>query len=303
MISIRRAKQDNRVMLAVIGQRLEKFNSLVRDFEKNYQVFMREEYSKKKRIRKMGGGSKAKLKTAEEKLFFILLYFKCYPTFDLLSLLFDLDRGHCCRWVHRLTEVLERTLGEKQVLPARKINSLNDFLKIFSEAKTIFIDGVERPRRRPKDNEKQKKYYSGKKKRHTLKNLVVTNEKKEVKVLSGTYEGKKHDFSICKEEKLPENVPEDVETFVDTGFEGIEKHFPNLRVRKPKKKPKKKELTEEEKEQNKNISRVRIKVEHAIGGVKRFNIVAGLFRNIKKEYDDKVMLVSSGLWNYHLRAA
>jgi hypothetical protein len=45
------------------------------------------------RKRAIGGGSKARLQTIEAKLFYILFYFKCYPTFDLSGILFDLDRS------------------------------------------------------------------------------------------------------------------------------------------------------------------------------------------------------------------
>ncbi|CEG12812.1 hypothetical protein MSIBF_A2760001 [groundwater metagenome] len=48
------------------------------------------------------------------------------------------------------------------------------------------------------------------------------------------------------------------------------------------------------------ISGIRVKVEHAIGGVKRFGIVSNIFRNKTDGLDDKVMEISCGLWNYHL---
>ena len=59
-------------------------------------------------------------------------------------------------------------------------------------------------------------------------------------------------------------------------------------------------LTEAQKEQNKKKSSVRVLVEHTIGGVKRLGIVSQVFRNKKKDFDDTVMLISCGLWNYHL---
>ena len=66
----------------------------------------------------------------------------------------------------------------------------------------------------------------------------------------------------------------------------------------PKKNPKRKELTADETAWNRIVSGFRVIVEHAIGGVKRFGIVYDKFRNRKDGFDDKVMLVSGGLWNY-----
>jgi len=68
----------------------------------------------------------------------------------------------------------------------------------------------------------------------------------------------------------------------------------------PKKKPRGKELTDEEKAKNKVISSIRVRVEHAIGGIKRMQITTDKFRNKKESFNDKPMLISCGLWNYHL---
>ncbi len=80
-------------------------------------------------------------------------------------------------------------------MPKRKISSPEEFFKLFPEAKEVFIDGTERPRRIPKDTEKQKRNYSGKKKRHTMKNLVVNDDERRILVVSETREGKIHDYN------------------------------------------------------------------------------------------------------------
>jgi len=70
--------------------------------------------------------------------------------------------------------MLEKTLGRKMVLPKRKISTLDELIEIFPEVRDLIIDGTERPIQRPKDNEKQKENYSGKKKRHTKKNTIIS---------------------------------------------------------------------------------------------------------------------------------
>jgi hypothetical protein len=66
------------------------------------------------------GGRKARLRHVQDKLFFILFYFKCYPAFDVAGLLFDMHRSQAHEWMHRLQKVLESALGQKMVLPERK---------------------------------------------------------------------------------------------------------------------------------------------------------------------------------------
>jgi hypothetical protein len=151
---------------------------------------------------------------------------------------------------------LEKTLGKELVLPERKINSLDELFEIFPEAKDIFIDGTERPIQRPKDHEKQKKNYSGKKKMHTRKNLIISDEKRRIGYLNPTVEGKRHDYGIFKEVWPPptRETPENITFWLDLGFTGIDKDYPDLNVVMPKKKSKGKELTEEEKTKNKEIS-------------------------------------------------
>ena len=88
--------------------------------------------------------------------------------------------------------------------------------------------------------------------------------------------------------------------FLDLGFQGVQKLKPDLSIVMPKKKPKGKERTAEEKKQNKALSRIRIVVENTMAGIKRLRIVSDVFRNRKEGFEDQVMLISCGLWNYHL---
>lgn len=304
MVNINKAFGNNRLMKSVTGMSTREFEQLSADFGKELEKDKQSRYKKglKKgdRQRKPGGGRKGNLKTLEQKLFFVLFYFKCYPTFDLLGFLFDLNRSNSLRAIQRLTNILEKTLGRKMVLPKREIHGPEELFKLFPGLKDILIDGTERPIQRPKNRNKQKKNYSGKKKRHTRKNLIITDKDKKVGYLSPTVEGKKHDYKMFKDEFPLGTIPEDVKLWTDLGFIGIEKDYPNLNVMMPKKKPKGKKLTGKEKANNKVISGFRVKVEHAIGGIKRLRITTDKFRNKTYKFNDKVMLIACGLWNYHL---
>ncbi len=100
-----------------------------------------------------------------EKLFYILFYFKCYPTFEVAGVLFDFDRSQANRWMHRLQPILEAALGRTMALPERKLERIEQFLQRYPEVKEVMIDGTERPIARPKDQKRQKEHYSGKKRR------------------------------------------------------------------------------------------------------------------------------------------
>ena len=299
MLNYQRALGKDRVMKSLTGLSTEEFQSLLPMFESAYRKHI--ESRKANRQRKLGGGSKHTLATSGDKLFFILFYLKTYPTFDVLGFFYDVDRSRPCRWVGDLLPVLEKALSWEVVLPARKIGSVEEFLNKFPNLKDIFIDGTERPTQRPSDKKKQRKYYSGKKQRHTHINLMMTDGRKRILALSHTKPGSKHDYSLLKKSGWGHNIPPAIPLWVDLGFLGIEKDFPHLQVIIPHKNYKKKPITQQQKQENKIIRTFRTINENAIAGVKRMNCVTHIFRNKKTKLADKFILVACGIWNYHLR--
>jgi hypothetical protein len=296
-MNIQRALKNNRLCKALTGMTPSEINNLLITFDEILLILSKS----KKRIRKAGGGRKGVLKSNIHKLFYILFYLKIYPTFDLAGFIFDVDRSKTHRWTKKLFPILEKTLGRNLVLPKRKITTTEELFEHFPEAKEIFIDGTERRIQRSKNDQKQKKNYSGKKKCHTRKNIIICNKEKEILYLSPTTNGKRHDFNITKNEGLPQSISSDINTYLDTGFQGIKKLVKNPdQILMPKKKTKNIKLTPDEKETNSIISSIRIKVEHAIGGIKRFNCLSHIYRN-RKGQDDKFIYLTTGLWNYHLR--
>ncbi len=163
--------------------------------------------------------------------------------------------------------------------------------------KSIFFhDGIERRIRRPRDPEAQKAYYSGKKKCRTVQNNLIINESCKVVLLTPSFEGRHHDKYIA--DQVGYCVPPGSTLSQDTGFQGFT--LPDVHIVQPKKKPKGGELTEKEKEINRKIASIRIRVEHAIGGVKRYRIVKDKLRNWKKGFCDLVMETCCGLHNFRL---
>ena len=301
MFKLDRAKKSDRIMRALTGMTILEFESLVITFSLVFQKY--QATRKKKRQRAVGGGRKHTLTTAAERLFFILFYVKCYPTLDLAGFFFGVDRSRIQRWVKELLPLLEETLGREVVLPARKVNSVEEFVAQFPEVKDVFIDATERPVRRPEKNKAQHDHYSGRKKGHTKKSLVVGDEQGRVLILPPSKPGRRSDYFRFKQSGIGDILPADVAAWVDLGFVGIEKDYPQLEVVIPHKKPKKGELTPEQRQENKIISQLRIKVEHIISRLKRFRAVADIYRNHASHWADKFILIAAGLSNYHLRLA
>ncbi|MBE9594994.1 MAG: transposase, partial [Proteobacteria bacterium] len=190
MLNFDRALNDDRLMKAMTGLSKPEFNKLTESFGDESQNEAQNRYEtgveQGNRKRKPGGGRIGNLGSYATKLFFTLFYFKCYPTFDILGFLFDLNRSNADRNIHKFTSILEKALGRKMVLPERKISTMGELLEVFPDVRDLLIDGTERPIQRPKDDEKQKENYSGKKKMHTRKNIIISDKKKRIGYVSPT---------------------------------------------------------------------------------------------------------------------
>ncbi|MGH7926700.1 MAG: transposase family protein [Candidatus Binatia bacterium] len=277
---------------------VQEFDDLLPDFERELTWHVAR---KPNRQRKPGGGQKGHLKTAEDKLFFILFYLKTYPTFDVMGFFSNKSRGRSCEAAHLYLMLLEQALGKKIVLPQRKIHSVEEFLEKFPEVKDIFVDGTERRIQRPKKAKRNKRQYSGKKKSHTRKNIIVADEKKRILVVSPTKPGRRHDKNLTDRMQLAEHVPDDVGMWGDSGFQGLQDKHPNVLVAKRPRKNR--PLTVEEKRENQIISTFRIVAEHAIGGMKRYRVMTDTLRNKLGVFDDRIAVVTAGIWNYHLASS
>ena len=248
------------------------------------------------RQRAFGAGGPGKLPTTRARLLFLLFYFKCYPLQEVLAFLFGMSQPQACEWIKKLTPQVNRVLGRELLLPARRPADLDTLLKEVPELRLLALDGVERPVRRPKDKDDQKKNYSGKKKAHRKKNLLISSEKRVV-YLGPTSPGSVHDKKLADESGL--TYPSDALVVKDTGFQGYEP--PDCDTLQPRKKPRGRELHSIQKTINQVISKVRVTVEHAIAGIKRCHIVADLFRNRRSGFVDEVVCVASG--RHNLRVA
>ncbi|WP_332307795.1 transposase family protein [Leptospira interrogans] len=149
----------------------------------------------------------------------MLFYLKTYPTYDVLGAAFKMDRTAACKLVKLMTEALFLSLGSMNTLPANEISDLKRKLKKLKKLKYVIIDGTERPIRRLTDKDIQKEFYSGKKKRHTIKNLILTNKDKAILFLSNTISGKTHDLKVAENAMITSAIPKDVACVLDSGFE------------------------------------------------------------------------------------
>jgi IS5 family transposase len=152
---------------------------------------------------------------------------------------------------------------------------------------------VERPKRR------QKRWYSGKKKRHTIKTQIVICAKTKLIIAVFVACGSMHDFKIWKK-SIGVKVVKHIKIQADCGYQGIDKWHKNSET--PKKKSKKHPLTKAEKANNRRIGSERVSIEHVNCWLKRLHIIAERYRNRRKRFGLRLSLFC-GLHNFEAAIA
>ena len=154
--------EKEREFLALTGYTRTEFDALLPHFREQYYQWMSQHRldGKPRGKRKYSDYHNCPLATLEEKLFFILHYLKSNNLQSVQGALFGISQPKANVWIHCLHPILNQTLAQLGELPAREMSAV-EFEP--EPAAVYFHDGTERPIQRPKDHQKQRDYYSGKK--------------------------------------------------------------------------------------------------------------------------------------------
>ncbi len=238
------------------------------------------------RKRKPGGGRKHVLVLAD-RLLMLLIYYRTYVTHAFLGFLFAIDDSAVGRNINPLQPLLAGIFR----IPERRIELAED------EIRELFFDGTERPTRRPKRG--QREYYSGKKKRHTIKAQVVVVRKRKppgpgakarrlrIAAVSASFPGKVHDKKVYDTARVV--APPDAKRTGDTAYLGTT-------LETPTRKPRGGKLTARQKAGNRRLSRRRVAAEHGIGKMKVGRIASERYRNPVRKHT-LIMKNVAGLHN------
>jgi len=275
--------------------------------------------SRDDRQRRIGGGRSYKLISLEHKLLVVLVYYKAYFTQEFIGIMVGLDQANISRLIKKMMPLIEKVTDkelsaylikakeEYDKIPAsERLNNWSDFLKKYPHLQDVSSDATEQHVHRSSNNETQKKYYSGKKKKHTIKTQISVSQSGRILDVSESYPGSKHDIKIAEEEQTVQKFPEQTCQRFDAGFQGIDKKNPDHYIVIPIKKPKGKELSSFQKELNTMHSKRRIRVEHAFSRIKKFKICSQRYRGGMKNYNTTFRGVVSFVnfkWAYGASAA
>lgn len=223
MLTYEKLKKKSREFLSATGMTHEEFAVLLPNFESAYDKLYPPNltFDGKERQRGSGAGVPGSLSKFADRLLFILIYHKTNPLQTMHGLQFGLSQAQTNYWIHRLLPGLQQTLADIGMKPERDARLVATNPETTEGGANLAIDGTERRLQRPVDPIKQGEKYSGKKKAHTDKNILVVNENtRRVIYLSPTVEGKKHDSRAATEAAIA--YPANATLDKDTGFQGYE---------------------------------------------------------------------------------
>ncbi|BBD70621.1 hypothetical protein NIES4072_69880 [Nostoc commune NIES-4072] len=270
----------------ILGISYEQLQSLLNCALKRHQDIKAKQESQKIRINAAGGGRPENLST-EEQVCLCLFYLRQMPTFQVLGMLFEVSKTEANDTFHSWIPIL------RDILPASLLeqvsNNESDLLFV-QEVLTNFrllVDSLEQPIYRDSDQKKQQKYFSGKKRQHTLKSLIIgMPEGKDIVEVEVGVPGPTADIKLFRQSQ--EQFDKSQPFSGDKGFQGGEN------ITTPHKRKPKRELSQQQKDENKALSSNRIFIEHLIRLLKIFRVASQRFR-LKLDTYEQIILTACGL--------
>ncbi|MBE9003302.1 transposase family protein [Nostoc sp. LEGE 12447] len=267
----------------ILGISYEQLQSLLNCAIKRHQEIKTKQESQKIRINAAGGGRKEKL-LIQEQVCLCLFYLRQMPTFQVLGMLFGVSKTEANdtfhEWIPILRDILPSSLLEQVSNNESDLLFVQELLTTFR----LLVDSLEQPIYRNSDQKEQQKYFSGKKRQHTLKSLVIgIPEGKDIVEVEIGVPGPTADIKLFRksQNKFDKSQP----FSGDKGFQGGEN------INTPHKRKPKRELTQQQKDENKALSSNRIFIEHLIRLLKIFRIYSQRFRLNLETYEQIILTV------------
>lgn len=205
----------------------------------------------------------------DDLILLLIIYTRTSCSNALIGILFDITETTVITLSKRLLPLLQdRFIPNTKLRKKRgRINTLDELIAEYPDLVEVIVDGAGITTRRPK--RRQKKNYSGKSKKHEKKTVLVINQKDGLIVARSTLRpGAVHDKRILEEDQLYNKLKDSaLKKRADSAWTGEDSTI-NWIVNKRASRGH--PLTKSEKKANRALSKIRIKVEHAIRRIKVF---------------------------------
>lgn len=240
------------------------------------------------RQRAVGAGGKYR-HDLRERLLICLFWARVYPSFEVLGFFFSLNKTNVHEIVHDMLATLA-TLAqfpfERPAKERKKLHSPAAVMDAFPDVRLV-IDAKEQRIQRPKstkEDDRQKPYYSGKKKCHTVKNQIAVEPDGSIGSVSASVPGgATADVTLARQTRVIETLdPGNEAAILDKAYVGLPKEHAEHRLYLPYKATRGHPLTEAQKAYNRHLSRYRIVVEHTNAQLNKYQVLAQAYRHTRE---------------------
>jgi len=294
------------------GLSLTDFEALYQEFAAAYAKDRQQSLTRagKPRKRAAGGGTPF-THDGRSRLLMALVFLRVYPTYEVLAFFFSLHKANAQRGVVDVLATLEAHtvfVCERPAEERRKLRSVQAVMDAFPDVRLV-IDAKEQRVQRPggeddKGNSRQKPFYSGKKKVHTLKTQVAVAPDGSFQSVGKSVPGAVHDLTLLRRSDLLHRLPKTEGVMLDKGYDGLQrldpkepdKNGPPHPCHLPHKARRGHPLTDEQKAFNAHLSKYRIVVEHSLAQMNQFQVLAQVFRHDHERHSGLTRIVA-GLVN------
>lgn len=284
------------VFRAMTGLSIDAFDAMLPGLVEAFHRQRRRRLDRPGRRRAFGGGDTFDLDPADQILLAVV-WLRHYPTQECLGYLFGVSDSSALRAVRRCLPLLEKSGKDAMRLPDPGKGQRRDLPALLKQTPelAVIIDTFEQRTHRPK--RRQRAYYSGKKKAHTLKSQVAVDEDGHIVDVGESRPGPWADLKVFRRSGLAGRLARaGVGALGDLAYVGIDGRVGGLRGATPRRKPRGKDRPAEDRRYNRAFARRRIKVEHAIGRLRRFQALSAVNRHGRKGHAARVRAVA-GLVN------
>jgi len=311
MITYEKLKRRPKAAPSLIGMNLSIFDELYLEFEvvnnERLAALNVTKRERKPRKRRVGGGNKHRY-SLQDRLLMTLFWLRVYTTYEVLGFFYELDKTNIEDNLKDILTSLEQMASFSYEHPKdkrqKKLRTVEGVMDAFPDVHLV-IDAKEQRVQRPKNkkdndgnlDDRQKPYYSGKKKTHTLKSQIAVRPDGLIEAVSESVPGgANHDITVLRQSKLLDKLEEDQAAMMDKGYDGIKNDYPDIRIYQPFKARRNHPLTDEQKAYNRFLSGYRIVVEHTLAQMNKFQVLAQVYRHQRDEHSQIVRVVA-GLVN------
>jgi hypothetical protein len=288
--------QHPSVFRSMTGLTVAAFDQLLPELRAAFAADHRRRLDRPDRQRAIGGGDDFDL-GVDDQFLLTIVWLRHYPTQECLGYLFGVSDSTALRAIRRCLPLLEQSGRDSMRLPDPGKGRRRDLPTLLQEtpALAVIVDTFEQRTHRPQ--RRQRAYYSGKKKAHTLKTQVAVDEDGHIVDVAESRPGRWADLKVLRRSGLVGKlIRAGVGALGDLAYLGLDGLSPKLRGATPRRKPRGRERPPEDRRYNRAFARRRIKVEHGIGRLRRFQALSAVNRHGRQGHAARVRAVA-GLVN------